>query len=122
MNPQVISQTGVGASPLQALARDIDPFTVSFSCVVNGAATYTIQYTYDDPNTGPSGVIGGWPPQSKTPLWDDFAVASNKTANLDFSVGPPSFGPCFGWRVNVTAGTGTVTVTATQAGIKSGGG
>jgi pectin methylesterase-like acyl-CoA thioesterase len=122
MNPQIVSQTGIGSSPLQALARDIAPFAVSFGCVITGTVTFSIEYTYDDPNTGPSGVIGAWPAQTKTPTWWPFTALATKSANTDACMGTPTLGPVFGWRVTVSAGTGTVTVTATQAGIQSGGG
>lgn len=122
MNPQIVSQTGIGSSPLQALARDITPFAVSFGCVISGAVTYSIEYTYDDPNTGLSGVIGEWPSKTKVPTWWPFTAIAAKAANADGCMATPNLGPVFGWRVTVTAGTGTVTVTATQAGIQSGGG
>ena len=116
MNPVVVKQTGVGASGFQALNPDIAPFQVSFGCVVTGTATFSIQYTYDNPNTGPDGVIGAWPAQSKTPNWFDVTTLKDKTANADGTL----TAPVFGWRLNLTAGTGTVTVTVIQADMAGG--
>lgn len=112
-----VGTNGVGSSPWQMLARDIDPFSVSFACIVSGTVDYTIQYTYDDPNTGIDGVIGAWPNATKVPTPWDLINMAGLTGNAEGFI--DSMGPAWGWRVTLNSGTGTVTVTATQAGLKS---
>lgn len=94
MRPITLAQTGVGATPWVPLSDKADIFNIGFGCVVSGSATYTIQHTFDG-----------------TTAFDHPTVAA-QTANKD---GNYAF-PVRAIRVNVTAGTGTVTLTAIQTG------
>lgn len=88
--------------------------------VVDGSPTYSVEYTFDDPNKqGVSGIPDPLDysllPSSFSPprTWEhlvlrgQIATGDGNFANL----------PVFAHRVTVTAGTGTVTMQSVQAGI-----
>lgn len=100
MRPQIISKTGTGASSPIVVNTNVTPVNIGYGVVVTGTVTYTVQASYDDPVTGFT-------------TWFDDATATGKTANFAGNVTTP----ISGLRLNVTAGTGTATMTAVQAGI-----
>ena len=97
---------GVGSSLWNIVNWHDTPVNVSYGCVLQaGAATFSIQYTYDDPNNLPFGVPYPQPFNHPTIV--------NATATIDGS----SNEPFTGWRLLMSAGTGTVRAIGTQAGI-----
>jgi hypothetical protein len=99
MRPVVVSVTGVGTSPVVPLDYLQLDFKVALGAVVSGTVTYTIQHTFDnilDPTV--------------TPTWFNHDSMVDLTANEDGNY----FFPVRGTRVNLTAGTGTVTLTVLQ--------
>lgn len=98
MRPRKIVQTGVGTSAPFPVDWRQQNFQVSLMCEVEGTVTYTIQHTLDN-------VLN-----NETALWFDNATLANKTTTAD---GNYAF-PITAFRVNVTAGTGTVTVRFVQ--------
>lgn len=102
MRPTQVSVTGVGAS--NAIIPDylVVPFAVGLGIKVTGTVTYSVQHTFDDP------FVVGWNPA--TASWTDNTNLSAKTANAD---GNYAF-PVRAIRLNVTAGTGTATLTVMQ--------
>ena len=102
MRQQVVSQTGVGSSATIPMNLDSTPFNVGFGVVVTGAATYTVQHTFDNPWT------------TANPVWFDHPTVVGKiSVNAD---GNYAF-PVAAIKVAVTAGAGTATLTVIQAGI-----
>lgn len=99
MRPQTISITGVGTSAWVPVDRVQTPFNVSLSCVVNGTVTYDIQHTFDNV------LEAGTSPTAFT-----HSTITGKTANTD---GNYAFPVC-AVRINISAGTGTVTLTILQ--------
>lgn len=100
MRPVSKSQTGTGSSGVIPLDHKTSPFNVGFGVVASGTVTYKVQHTFDECITA-------------TPTdWFDHSDVTAKTANAD---GNYAF-PVRGIRVTVTAGTGTATITAIQAG------
>ena len=93
MRPQTKSQTGVGASSVLNLDANMCPFTASLSVVVSGTVTYDVEITFDGTN-----------------FFDTVLAAEtdNQMTSLDY--------PALGARLNVTAGSGTATLTVIQAG------
>lgn len=109
MLPIVVTQTGVGASRWVNVSPHMTPTNISIGCVVTGTVTYNVEYTYTNPNGDP----WAFPVAPVTPtVWID-PVITAQTGNKDTTYSQPI--AC--WRVNITAGTGTVTATAIQAGI-----
>ena len=107
MRPQVVMQTGVGASnPIRLNYRQTD-FRVSLFTEVTGTATYTIQICGDDPATFTSisdyNTNANW---FNTTLTDLVNATDNQTGNIFF--------PVQSIRINVTAGAGSVELTALQ--------
>lgn len=102
------SVTGVGVSAPIPLDNYISPFNVGFGVKVSGTVTFTVQHTFDDV------FAAGYTPASGT--WFDHPTVSADSANTD---GNYAF-PVSAIRLNVTAGSGTATLTATQAGLVGG--
>lgn len=108
MRPVTVSQTGVGATnpiPLALSDHSGSGFSVGIGVKVSGTATYSVQHTFDDP------FAASFVAASAT--WYNHADLTSKTANADGAYAAP----VRAIRLNVTAGTGTVTMTAIQAGI-----
>lgn len=103
-----VGVNGVGSSLWNIVNWHAMPSNISYGCVLqSGAATFSIQYTYDDPNNLPAGV--GYPqPFTLTTI-------NNATATIDGF----SNEPLTAWRVLISGGTGTVRVIGTQTGIGS---
>jgi hypothetical protein len=104
MRPVRVSVTGVGVSPVIPTDWRHASFDVGLGVVVQGTATYTVEYTFDDvfSETFNPATATWFPHQDLTGL------TANKDSNLAF---PPT-----GMRLNVTAGTGKVTLNYIQAG------
>ncbi|MEE8598923.1 MAG: hypothetical protein V3S69_05355 [Dehalococcoidales bacterium] len=92
MTTRVTSQTGAGTSD-PIFPSGGNPFNVGFGAIVSGTATYTIQHTFNNTN------------------WFDHEFIVDATTNQD---GNYAF-PVAGIRINITVGTGTVTLTTLQA-------
>lgn len=104
MRPVTYKITGVGTSPVCPPDHYISPFNVALSVVVSGTVTYTVQYTFDDV------FAAGFAPASAT--WVDHPSLTAQTATKDSNIAYP----VRGIRLNVTAGTGSATLTIIQAG------
>lgn len=96
MRVDKISQTGVGQSATYPVNWRGGPggFQIGLGAVVSGTVTYTVQHCFDD-------VLKG-----DTPTWFDHATLVGQTANKDGNYASP----ITAIRLNVTAGTGTVTL------------
>lgn len=104
---QMIVSSSSGASAPLVMNLNATPFNVGFGVVVtSGSPTYTVQHTFDNLSNS-SGSASGFT------TWFDHPTIAAQTANAD---GNYAF-PVSGIRVNVTSGTGTVTLTLIQAGI-----
>ena len=99
MRPQVISKTGTGTTAWIPVDYKQNPFNVGFGVVVNGAITYNIEHTFDD-------IFD----TSNTPVAFTHSTIVAQTTNKD---GNYAF-PIRAIRLNVTAGTGSVTLTVLQ--------
>ena len=91
MRPVTISRTGVG-TVVVLLDHQTAPFAIGVGAVVSGTVTYNIEHSYDGTN------------------WFAPAADSGKTGNHDKGF----VTPVAGIRINVTAGTGSVTATVLQ--------
>ena len=99
---------GSGSSMWNIMNWHVAPTNIQIAGVTQqGAATWTVQYTYDDPNNLPNGVTYPQPFNHPT--------LASQTAALDGSINDPVTGV----RLLITAGTGTVRMTIIQAGIGS---
>ena len=101
MRQQIATKTGVGSSNILVTDTYICPFNVGFGVVATGTVTYTVQHTFDNPQT------------TATPVWFSHPTIATKTDNQD---GNYAF-PVAAIKVIVTAGTGTATMTMIQAGL-----
>ena len=103
-----IGTSGVGSGPwITFNFMGESPMNLGF-CVelVSGAATFTIDYSYDDPNNLPPGVA--------TPLaFITSAFTGGKSATTDGSLTTPFIAA----RVSISTGTGTIRARFVQAGI-----
>lgn len=95
MRPITTVVTGVGTSDPVVLDTNKNPFNIGIGVVPSGAATYTVQYSFDGDN------------------WFDHPALTAKTTKAESNI---AF-PVLHTRLNVTASDGTVTMTTIQAGI-----
>lgn len=98
-NPSIVTQTGTGTSAWIPVDHTQNAFAIGFGCVVSGTVTYTVQHTFDNIQDA-----------SVTPTAFDHSTVSAETTNQD---GNYAF-PIRAIRLNVTAGTGSVTITILQ--------
>lgn len=97
---------GVGSTLWQIVNQHVTPSNIAYGTILqSGAATWSIQYTYDDPNNLASGVTYPQP--------FNLSAINNATATVDGS----SNDPLFAWRLYIAGGTGTVRAIGIQAGI-----
>ena len=106
MRQQIATKSGSGTTgSSNVLATDlyISPFNVGFGVVVTGTVTYTVQHTFDNPQTVAS------------PTWFSHPTIAAKSDNQD---GNYAF-PVAAVKLLVTASTGayTANMTMIQAGI-----
>jgi hypothetical protein len=99
MKVQTISLTGTGNSSAVVVNTNVTPINIGLGFVVSGTVNYTMQVSYDDP--------------SNFVTWFDDATVASKTANFASSISTPVSGV----RFKINSGTGTVTLSAVQAGI-----
>ena len=115
----------VGTNTVGSSAWIMDDFcrtywSLSVGVVVSGTVTYTVEYTYDDPNKeGVSQVAQPYQasllPTSFIPptVWQHLTLRGlSATADGNFANQP-----VMAHRITVTAGTGTVTMQSMQGGI-----
>ena len=76
--------------------------------LISGAATYSVEYTYDDPNNLPSGTTFAFPWTNSTPA---ALIGGSATKDGLFNF------PVLAMRLTITAGTGTLKASFVQAGI-----
>lgn len=105
MRQSSVTQSGVGRSAVIPPDRYTQPVNISLTAIVTPAATYNIEYTYDDvfaPTFTPAGAT-----------WFIHATFSAQTTTKD---GNLAF-PVTGISINQTAGAGSVKLLVTEAGI-----
>jgi hypothetical protein len=111
-NPFYQESTTTGAKAPYMCDFHQSQFQLGLAVLLIGAATatYTVEYTYDDPAnifTPASGTV--------TPVWFPLAALAAKAATLDSTI---SF-PIRAVRINFAAITGTVRFCVIQSGITS---
>lgn len=92
--------TGVANSAAVPMDHRAQFFNVGIECVVSATAAYNVQYTMDDIYS------------SVSPTW--FTLPTPFTAATGNAIGNLTV-PCSAIRLNVTASTGTVTMTLLQS-------
>lgn len=101
-----VGASATGSSLWNYANWHVSPVNIEYSCVLTANnATFGIQYTYDDPNNLPSGVL--------LPQAFNHPTIVQATASIDGA----SNDPITCWRLLVSAGTGSIRATAIQAGI-----
>lgn len=102
MKPITISKTGAGTSSPVIINTNVNPINVGFVAVVTGTvSSYTIQYSMDDPYSS-TGLVN----------WFNTSIAT-ASATEDGNIAYP----ITALQIVITTGSGTVALTATQAGI-----
>jgi hypothetical protein len=87
--------SGVGISPTLPMDYRSQVFNVGFGCEATGTVTYSVQHTFDDIYN-----------LAITPVWFNHAFVVGATTSMD---GNYAF-PIAAMRLNITAGTGSVTI------------
>ena len=101
MRQQIAARAGTGSSNVLIMDTYINPFNVGFGVVVTGTVNYTVQHTFDNPQT------------TASPTWFNHPTVASLTASQD---GNYAF-PVAAIKVLVNSGAGTATMTVIQAGI-----
>jgi len=101
MRQQIVTKTGTGSSPVIATDTYISPFNVGFGVVVAGTVNYTVQHTFDNPQTNPNPTFFSHPTVA--------AATTSQDGNYAF--------PVAAIKILVNSGAGTATLTVIQAGI-----
>jgi len=102
--PIVVVQTGTGQTTPVAVDDMQTPFNVGLSCVVSATATFSVEYSLQDP------MAAGYTAGGAT--WHAATGFSAITA----TTGGALTIPCKAIRINASANTGTVTMTVVQSG------
>jgi len=101
-----VGTDGAGSSLWNIMNWHATPTDIALAAVIqSGAANYTVQYTYDDPNNLPAGV------SFPNPINHPNLTAQGVTADGVITQ------PVTGVRLLVNSGTGTVRFTSIQGGI-----
>jgi len=104
MQYKALTKTGTGRSGICVLDDFQTPFNVGIAVSISATATFTVEYSLDDPNAA------GYSPS--TAAW---FVAPGFTSGSAAIAGAFTI-PCRAICVNVSANTGTVTANIVQAG------
>lgn len=106
---------GVGSSPWQILNWNQYPMDLTVSVELRtGAANFTIEHTYDDPNIlpGTGGLNASGLPYALP--WPDATVnGASATIETSYQI------PILAFRLTTNSGTGTLVVRAIQSGLGS---
>lgn len=108
MRPIRVLVSGVAASAPIAISNYTSPVNVGIGVKISATATYTVQFTFDDIFTA------GFNPATATWYNSTDTTVVNATANQLSNITVPIVAV----RLNVTASTGTATMTIVQAGEK----
>lgn len=99
MQLQTRSKTGTGQTNVWVPDYRLCPFMIGLQCIVTGTATYNVEFTLDDEAAT----------QTNWFIYTGFSALTASAAGI-FEI------PCRGMRVNITSGTGSVTINFVQAG------
>ena len=105
MRPVRVTVTGIGVSLPIVLEHSTSPATVAIGVIISATATYTVEHTFDDV------FAAGFTPAGATWLPHSTLAAKSTSADGNYAYPPIS---C---RLNVSASTGSVTMTVVTAGI-----
>ena len=106
MQTITLTQTGTGTSGVRALSYFTNPFNIGLGTKVTGSATYTVEVCFDDPMDPTF--------DANTATWYGVTGLTGVTANVLTALTIP----CKGVRVNVSTGSGSVTLYIEQAGTR----
>lgn len=101
MRPVTVSKTGAGSTAAVPMNIYATPFNVGFGVVVSGTVNYTVQHTFDNPQTAASLT------------WFDHPTVAAQATSQD---GNYAF-PVMAIRLTVNSGGGTATMTVIQSGV-----
>ena len=101
MRQQIAARLGTGSSNVLTMDPYVSPFNVGFGVVVTGTVNYTVQHTFDNPQT------------NANPTWFSHPTVASVTVSQD---GNYAF-PVAAIKLLVNSGAGTATITVIQAGI-----
>jgi len=110
-----VGTNSIGSSLWQITNYNCDPEAIGFVVELrSGAATFTIEYTFDDPNILPG--TGGLNASGLAfPFPRSLATVTNSTATVDAAFTTP----ILAYRLTTNAGTGTVVFRGLQMGLGS---
>ena len=107
MQSIILTRAAAGSSPVAALSYFTNPFNVGLGAVLDGTATFTVEYSYEDPtDAGYVAANAVWFPVTGL-------SAVSASTSVSFTI------PCRAVRVTLAeASTGSVTLYIQQAGTR----
>ena len=107
MQSIILTKSGAGSSSVAALSYFTNPFSVGLGAVLTGTATFTVEYSFQDPtDTGYVAANATW-----FPVTGLSAVSATTGAALNV--------PCRAVRVTLAGGSsGSVSLYVQQAGTR----
>lgn len=110
-----VGTNGIASSPWKLTnAQNQAVSQISFGAVVSGTVTYGLEYCYENINSNSNAIGGALGNYPTPPVPRTFQQLTGQTTNADAALD----NPVSAWRVIVTAGAGSVTVTAIEGGIE----
>jgi hypothetical protein len=107
MRPVRLTTNGISTSAVCPIDQYLNPTSIALGLLITGAATCTVEYTYDDVFS-PTFVAA-------SATWFPHPTLTAKSANADGNFAfPPK-----GVRLNQTAGAGSAVLVVNQAGAVS---
>jgi hypothetical protein len=110
-----LGTSGVASSDWKIVnSQMFGPTEISFAVSVTGTINWSIELAYTNPNNNANavgGAFGNYP--TPVTVW---AAASGLTSQTGAAQGTIN-DPIYAWRMTINSGTGTVTVTAIEAGM-----
>ena len=103
-----VTQTGPGLSAPIVLDQYVSPENTGWAAVLNGTATYAVEFSQDDPFAAYAtdyNTNGNW-----TQLTGYTAVTTSKFDNTAY--------PVKALRINIASGTGSVRFNVNQSGVR----
>ena len=102
----IVGTNTTGSTPWKFMNTYVTPMNFGVAAVLTGSATYTVEWTNDNPNA--VGLVAGVIPTAfPSPNINTIQTTANDTLNWPF----------LAWRLTINAGTGSVTATGIPAGV-----
>lgn len=110
-----LGTSGVGSSQWQIVnSQMFGPTEIAFAVATSGTVNWSIEVCYTNPNNNYNaigGAFGNYP--TPVTVWAGPTGLTSQTGTAQGTINDP----IYGWRATINSGTGSITVTAIEAGM-----